>query len=208
MELTERKAEIIALDALGLNQYEIAERLGLSQASISLQLKDIRSIAPVKQQRNNLIELLPKTVKVLESTLDGHADNMAARKIAADVSLALNRGLGVLVDKQEVETTSRKESLEIKRIEMVNRLEIAGEFGAPDIPISADIGDIALNAQKQGTTEAPQSTNAKQPSQYHTQIKPTFREYIESRGKAWPLAPDDTDYQSLYDDYHKDDAKP
>ena len=147
MELSKRKLEILALYAQGKNTVEIGNLLGITKQAVSAQLKTLGNISPVQEQRDRIIkDLLPKSVDVCDSVLENGQEENKVR-----VALNLLKGTGVLVEKTETETTTRRETLELKRQEV--RIEIAQEFGAPApaaIPTDAQI--VADNSECQDDT--------------------------------------------------------
>ena len=166
MELTARKIEVIALLGQGLNDSQIAAQLGISKQAVGQHRKTLGQFSPIVKQRDRIIkDLLPKSVDVCDNILDNGQEENKVR-----VALNLLKGTGVLVEKTETETITRRESLELKRQEV--RIEIAREFGA-QLPAGREIAqDAEVLPDSSECQEDSTIANTIQPHHATTDIDP------------------------------------
>jgi len=152
--ITDLNMTVAQLKMSGLNNTQIAKRLGLGLPAITYHLQRFNNLInlnksgdiddPVNSHRARLQANFKKHEQVYREILkpgskkkgtDGWKTNHERLKLAKDTAIALDKGLGVLRERTE----HKVESFEAKRLTVVNRLELAQQYGA-DIPeaIQAD----------------------------------------------------------------------
>lgn len=124
--------EVFVLDIANVPMTEICKRLQISRhTGISRLNKAQRAVAlakpdsPIAQGREGVQRLIPESVKTLGKGLKDYGMRPGlALKTATEVL----KGTQVLIPKEE--RSSVKETVETKRMIMIERLEIATQFGA------------------------------------------------------------------------------
>ncbi len=144
--------EVFTLDIAGVPMTEICKRLQISRhTGISRLNKAQRAVAlakpesPIAQGREGVQGLIPKSVKAYEQSLNDYIDGDKRPGLAIKTATEVLKGTQVLIPKEERDTV--KETVETKRMIMIERLEIATQFGAA-APVSAQI-------EAEGGSEGP-----------------------------------------------------
>lgn len=148
--------------AKGKTQAQVAKEFGVTPSAVSLGIKRVRELTalktkgeisdPLNNHRARLIKKLRKTERVYDHALKpgkpalddkpyepGWKTEFRRLDLAVKTGLALDKGLGVLVDRSEAPQVINYED---KRIQVVQKLQLADQFGAavPE-PVRAEIVD-------------------------------------------------------------------
>lgn len=133
----------------GKTQAQVAKEFGVTPAAVSLGIKRVRELTglkgkgeiadPVNSHRARLIKRLRKTEKVYDEALksgkvvkdgkiiQGWKTDFRRLDLAVKTSLALDKGLGVLVERTE--HTAPIDALQQQREDMDRRVQAAKQFG-------------------------------------------------------------------------------
>lgn len=158
--------EIFALDIAGVSKRSIGKRLGLTRQIVDARLYRAKQAvamakpeSPIAQGREGVQQLIPKGVKAYEKSLDEYIDNDKRPGLAIKTATEVLKGTQVLIPKEERETV--KETVETKRMIMIERLEIATQFGAQapeNEQLEANKGLIEASDGQQAPTEGLKSS--------------------------------------------------
>jgi hypothetical protein len=140
--VTPAGALVYAHHLSGVTDSEIARIMGMHRNQV-VRLRErtgqILKIAhgdqAIDAHREKLKELLPKTKTVFNRALDA-SESPLELGVAVRAAIALNKGLGVFVDKSEAKTESTTRHVEERRLTIKARLESAARLGA-EIPAEA-----------------------------------------------------------------------
>lgn len=132
--------EVFTLDIAGVPMTEICKRLQISRhTGISRLNKAQRAVAlakpnsPIAQGREGVQRLIPESVKTLGKGLEDYSKRPG---LAIKTATEVLKGTQVLIPKEERDTV--KETVETKRMIMIERLEIATQFGAV-VPVNGQL---------------------------------------------------------------------
>lgn len=181
--ITDLNMTIAQMKMSGMTKTQIANKLGLTLPDILYHLKRVDTLMelsrkgdigdPVNSHRARLQENFKRIEDVYEHILmpgrhetpkrkavDGWKTNHERLKLAQTTAIQLDKGLGVLVDRTE----QKIESFEEKRLTVVNRLELAAQYGA-EIPqaIQAEYVDITPDDTNKPQISAKQPANTDTP---------------------------------------------
>ncbi len=138
-ELKPKEVEVLGLHMAGLTRSQIAKELSVTLITVDRWLqaaqKQVALRNPdslVARGRKAVNKLIPKSIRTYDKALNDYPNRPGLALRAAGEVL---KGTQVLIPKEERE--SSKETVETKRMIMIERLEIATQFGA-QVPVSSE----------------------------------------------------------------------
>lgn len=158
----------------GMSKAQVARELGITSATVSHHVKRLRTLTessmrgeiddPVNNQRARLINRLKATDRVIGYALRPgiFKRSIDYLKVAKDVAIAVNKGLGVLVDKTEV--SGQVDLLAQRRDDMRTRLDACRQFGlnpADELPAIMAVVEPEVEPDK---VDVSRETVVKQPA--------------------------------------------
>lgn len=121
----------------GKGKSELARELGIDPAGVTHHIRRVRELTrlktageitdPINNQRGRLLKRLRKTDTVIGKALRDYGKSDRLSVNASNVAIAVNKGLGVLVDKTEV--SGQVDLLAQRRDDMRARLDACRQFG-------------------------------------------------------------------------------
>lgn len=210
----------------GMTKSQVARELGVDPATITHHVNRLKTLTeskiqgeitdPINNHRARLMKRLRKGEKVIDYTLKPKTfkKNHQQLAIANTMTIAMYKGLGVLVDKTEV--SGQVDLLAQRRSDMQARIEAMRQFGlnpSDELPaimaeVVEEVGGADTASGKSSTCEVPPvSAQAKAASPDTSELQPDAS--IISEGQpipTTPIAPEPA--ESSQDDADKPQAKP
>lgn len=165
--ITDLNLTIATMKMSGKRNVDIARELGVTESAISQQLSKVKSLVnlkangeiedPINNHRARLMQRLKKGEKVIDYTLRPKTfkKNHQQLAIANTMTIAMYKGLGVLVDKTEV--SGQVDLLAQRRDDMRARLDACRQFGlnpADELPaIMAVVEPDKVNVSRETQSE-------------------------------------------------------
>lgn len=191
----------------GMSKAQVARELGITSATVSHHVKRLRTLTessmrgeiddPVNNQRARLINRLKATDRVIGYALRPgiFKRSIDYLKVAKDVAIAVNKGLGVLVDKTEV--SGQVDLLAQRRDDMRARLDACRQFGLnPVDELPAIMAEVVEDKVDVSRADSPAPEPEAQPIKAETvDNQPTIKPQVApecapaSTGKA-PAKPE------------------
>lgn len=135
--ITDLNMVIATMKMEGKTNSQIANELGVSLPDITYHVKRFHTLTglkqageitdPINNQRGRLLKRLRKTDTVIGKALRDYGKSDRLSVNASNVAIAVNKGLGVLVDKTEV--SGQVDLLAQRRDDMRARLDACRQFG-------------------------------------------------------------------------------
>ncbi len=148
--LNPSEIEILGMHMAGLSRPQIAKQVGLAVQTVDRRLLSAQNVIALKNPeslvargRKAVNKLIPKSIRTYDKVLNDYPNRPGLALRAAGEVL---KGTQVLIPKEERESV--KETVETKRVIMLERLEIATQFGA-QVPVSGEI--TASEGQQDGS---------------------------------------------------------
>lgn len=150
-ELKPKEVEVLGLHMAGLTRPQIAKELSVTLITVDRWLqaaqKQVALRNPdslVARGRKAVNKLIPKSIRTYDKALNDYPNRPGLALRAAGEVL---KGTQVLIPKEERETV--KETVETKRVLMLERLEIACQFGVK----TPDSGQIGVEQGQVGASD-------------------------------------------------------
>lgn len=135
--VTDLNLTIATMKMSGKRNFQIAKELGISDSAVCQHLNRVKDLVnmkangeiadPINNQRARLLKRLRKTDTVIGKALRDYGKSDRLSVNASNVAIAVNKGLGVLVDKTEV--SGQVDLLAQRRDDMRARLDACRQFG-------------------------------------------------------------------------------
>lgn len=150
--LNPSEVEILGLHMAGVSRPQIAKQVGLAVQTVDRRLLSAQNVIALKNPdslvargRKAVNKLIPKSIRTYDKALNDYPNRPGLALRAAGEVL---KGTQVLIPKEERETV--KETVETKRVLMLERLEIACQFGV-DAP---NKGIIEVEQGEEGSPDS------------------------------------------------------
>ncbi len=139
-ELSSSEVEILGLHMAGVTRPQIAKQLNIGVQTVDRRLLSAQNTVALKNPdsivargRKAVNRLIPKSIRTYDKALNDYSNRPG---LAVKTATEILKGTQVLIPKEIQE--SSKETVETKRVIMLERLEIAVQMGAV-VPVAASI---------------------------------------------------------------------